>query len=141
MQTIAAFRKAHLTRNIEHCSKNVRFYEIPKKEQNFDKTPKKLRFFTEKTSKNNHFNSQLQVVCYQNVAHFLAKPNQNFFGIVLFCCFEEKQLCVRENNACGEFRTPKMTEIGSVVAEILTFLFVVTWPTHLSYAHLFSCSV
>ena len=51
-----------------------------KEEQNFDKTPKKLRFFTEKTSKNNHFNSQLQVVCDQNVAHFLAVPNQYFFG-------------------------------------------------------------
>ena len=63
VQTIVVFKKAHLARNIEHCSKNVRFYEIPKKEQNFDKTQKKLRFFTEKTSKNNHFNSELQVVC------------------------------------------------------------------------------
>ena len=55
---------------------------------------KRKRFFTLKTSKNNHFNSQLQVVCYQNVAHFLAFPNQCFFGITLKCYFEEKGLCV-----------------------------------------------
>ena len=87
MQTIAVFKKAHLVGNIEHCTKIVRFFEIPKKEQNFDKTPKKLRFFTEKTSKNNHFNSQLQVVCDQNVAHFLAVPNQYFSGKILLCYF------------------------------------------------------
>ena len=51
MQTIVVFKKAHLVGNIEHCTKIVRFYEIPKKEQSFDKTPKKLRFFTERTSK------------------------------------------------------------------------------------------
>ena len=87
MQTIVVFKKAHLARNIEPCSKNVRFYEIPKKEQNFDRTQKKLRFFTEKTSKNNHFNSQLQVVCAQNVAHILAVPNQDFFGKIVLCYF------------------------------------------------------
>ena len=72
------FKKAQLAENRELCGKKLGFLKLPKKEQNLDKTPKNYVFSTKKPKKN-HFSCQLQVLCDQKLAQFLAVPNLYFF--------------------------------------------------------------
>ena len=51
MQTIVVFKKAHLVGNIEHCTKIVRFYEIPKKSKILTKLRKNYAFSLKKPQK------------------------------------------------------------------------------------------